>query len=72
MFKKFNYFNKFLASSPFDTIIKLRKNTGKSVLRYLHSQIISSLLHLANHTILDIAYAIGRLGRHTYNPSTAH
>lgn len=58
--------------SVFELSTKLRKNNGESVSHYTDSQIIGLLLHLANHIRLDIAYAVGRLGRYTYNPNVSH
>ncbi|KAF2308511.1 hypothetical protein GH714_010171 [Hevea brasiliensis] len=54
-------------SSPFDPAVKLRKNTRESVSQYKYSQIIGALLHLANHTRPDIAYAVGRLVMEGYS-----
>jgi hypothetical protein len=39
----------------------------KSVSRYKYSQIIGSLLQLANYTRQDIAYVVDILGRYTHN-----
>jgi len=40
----------------------------KSVSRYKYSQIIGSLLQLANYTRQDmLAYVVGILGRYTHN-----
>ncbi|KAK6144709.1 hypothetical protein DH2020_021529 [Rehmannia glutinosa] len=69
---KFNYSSVNPVSTPYDPTFKLRKNKGASVSQHKYSQIIGSLLHLMNHTRLDIAYTVGRLARYTHSPNTSH
>jgi hypothetical protein len=40
--------------------------------QYKYLQIIRSLLYLVNHTIPDITYAVGWLGKYTHNPNASH
>ncbi|XP_075108911.1 uncharacterized protein LOC142180744 [Nicotiana tabacum] len=56
-------------STPFDANSQLKKNNGDLVAqsKYVHS--IGSLMHLINFTRPDIAYAVCRLSRYTYNPN---
>ncbi|XP_028099932.1 uncharacterized protein LOC114299410 [Camellia sinensis] len=50
----------------------LKKNNGALVSQLRYSQIIGSLLYIANKTRPDIVYAVGRLSRHTYIPGKDH
>jgi hypothetical protein len=52
--------------------MNLKKNSGTPVSQLRYSQMIGSLLYIANKTRPDIAYAVGRLSRHTHNPSKDH
>jgi len=61
-----------LISTPFDSSITLKKNTGKSVSRLKYSQLIGSLLYVSNNTRLNIAYAVGRLSRYTSTSNREH
>jgi len=70
--KKFDYLDIDPMSTPFDSFLKLAKIIGKSVPQHRYSHIIGSLVHLANHITPHIAYAMGRLGRFTYNPNADH
>ena len=69
--KSFNYFDMSIICSSFETSTKLGKNNGESVF-YTYFQITGSLLHLATHIRPEIEYALGRLGRYTYNPNDSH
>jgi len=66
--KKFNYSNVKHVASPYDSSIKLKKNTSEGFSPHKYSQIISSLLHLSNFFRPNIAYVVGRLGRYIPNP----
>lgn len=72
MLKKFNYYDLNPVSTPYDPSSNLTKNTGQPVSQLEYSQIIGSLLYIANKTRPDIAYAVGRLSRYTHNPSIEH
>jgi len=49
-------------------LLVLKLNEEKiDVSQYKYSQIIGSLLQLANYTRQDIAYVVGILGRYTHN-----
>lgn len=70
--KIFNYFDVSLVCSPFSPSTILKKNDGENISQYKYLQIIRSLLYLINHTIPDIAYAVGWLGKYTHNPNASH
>ena len=50
----------------------LLKNSGEPVCQLEYSQVIGSLMYIANKTRPDIPYAFGRLSRYTHNPSKEH
>ncbi|KAA0037118.1 putative glutathione S-transferase [Cucumis melo var. makuwa] len=58
--KKYNYFESKLTCTPYDSSVKLFKNTDDGVNQSKYASIIGSLRY-ANCTRLDIAYAIGLL-----------
>jgi len=72
LLKKFNYFDVKHVSTPYNSSIKLKEKLNKEFFSHKYSQIIGSLLHLSNFSRLDIAYAVGRLGRYTNNPDHSH
>ena len=72
MIKKFGYSNLKSVSTPFDPSFHLKKNLGDPINQLKYSQIIGSLLYVANRTRPDIAYAIGRLSRYNQNPDQSH
>ncbi|KAI5350435.1 hypothetical protein L3X38_003326 [Prunus dulcis] len=72
MLKKFNYFECKPTPTPYDPNVHLKKNQGEPFSQLKYSQIIDSLLYIANKTRPDIAYAVGRLNRYTHNPSKEH
>lgn len=72
MLKKFNYYNCNPVSTPYDPSVQLKKNNGEPVSQLKYSQLIGSLLYIANKSRPDIAYAVGRLSRYTHNPSGEH
>ena len=69
MLKKFVYFDCKLVSTPYDPSLHLVKNEGDSVSQIEYACIIGSLMDFMNCTRPDIAYAINRLSRYTYNLS---
>jgi hypothetical protein len=72
MLKKFNYFDSKPVSTPYDSNVHLKKNQGEPFSQLKYSQMIGSLLYIANKTRPDISYAVGRLSRYTHNPSREH
>jgi hypothetical protein len=72
MLKRFEHFDYSPISTRYDSKIHLVKNHGDSVLQEKYAHIIGSLMFLTNCTCPDIAYAVGRLSRYTYNPSVEH
>ncbi|KAA0055481.1 hypothetical protein E5676_scaffold314G00540 [Cucumis melo var. makuwa] len=70
--KKYNYFDSKLACTPYDSSVKLFKNTGDSVNQSEYASIIGSLRYAANCTRSDIAYAVGLLCRFTSRPNLEH
>ncbi|TYJ96983.1 Retrovirus-related Pol polyprotein from transposon TNT 1-94 [Cucumis melo var. makuwa] len=63
--KKYNYFDSKPAYTPYDSSVKLFKNTDDNVNQSEYASIISSLSYAANCTKSDIAYVIGLLCRFT-------
>ncbi|KAA0042336.1 putative Polyprotein [Cucumis melo var. makuwa] len=59
--KKYNYFDSKSACTPYDSSVKLFKNTGDNVNQYEYASIIGSLRYAADCTRPDIAYAVGLL-----------
>ena len=70
--KMFNYFDEMPVRTPFDSSIHLKKNKGPNLSQDECAKILGSVMCLMNYTRLDIAYAVNRLSRYTYNPSSEH
>ncbi|KAL0533786.1 hypothetical protein IC582_028057 [Cucumis melo] len=70
--KKYNYFDSKPACTPYDSSVKLFKNTGDNVNQSEYASIIGSLRYAADCTRPDIAYAVGLLCRFTSRPSLEH
>ncbi|KAA0038407.1 Retrovirus-related Pol polyprotein from transposon TNT 1-94 [Cucumis melo var. makuwa] len=70
--KKYNYFDSKPAYTPYDSSVKLFKNTDDNVNQSEYASIISSLSYAANCTRPDIAYVIGLLCRFTSRLSLEH
>ncbi|KAL0556203.1 hypothetical protein IC582_004713 [Cucumis melo] len=70
--KKYNYFDSKPACTPYDSSVKLFKNTSDSVNQSEYTSIIGSLRYVADCTRLDIAYAVGLLCRFTSRPCLEH
>ncbi|KAA0036533.1 retrotransposon protein, putative, Ty1-copia subclass [Cucumis melo var. makuwa] len=70
--KKYNYFDSKSAFTPYDSSVKLFKNTSDSVNQSEYASIIGSMRYAADCTKLDIAYAVGLLYRFTSRPSLEH
>jgi len=66
--KRFDYLKCKPVRTPYGPSIKLKKNYGESVSQLRHSQIIRSLMYLANCSRPDIFYIVGRPSRYTSNP----
>ncbi|CAM8969448.1 unnamed protein product [Rhodiola kirilowii] len=67
--KKFNYMNCFPVSTPYDSSTHLYPNTGKPKSQLEYAKVIGSLMYAMTSTMPDIAFAVGKLGRYTSNPS---
>ena len=59
-------------STPDDPHVHLKKNKGEPISQLKYSQMIGSLLYIANKSRPDISYAVGRLSRYTHSPSKEH
>ncbi|KAA0065759.1 putative Polyprotein [Cucumis melo var. makuwa] len=59
--KKYNYFDSKPTCTPYDSSVKLFKNTGDSVNQFEYASIIGSLRYAADCIRPNIAYAIGLL-----------
>ncbi|KAL0558516.1 hypothetical protein IC582_003090 [Cucumis melo] len=70
--KKYNYFDSKPPCTPYDSSVKLLKNTGDSVNQSEYASIIGSLRYAADCTRPDIAYVVGLLCRFTSRPSLEH
>jgi hypothetical protein len=70
--KKYNYFDCKPACTPYDSSVKLFKNTGESVRQTEYASIIGSLRYATDCTRPDIAYVVGLLCRFTSRPSNEH
>ncbi|RVW43650.1 Retrovirus-related Pol polyprotein from transposon TNT 1-94 [Vitis vinifera] len=70
--RKFEHFDCKPVSTPYDPSSQLKKSREHSVAQIEYAQIIGSLMYLMNCTILDIAYAVGRLNRYTQSPNQDH
>ncbi|CAL1383152.1 unnamed protein product [Linum trigynum] len=60
--KRYNYFDYNHVCTPYDTSVKLLKNTGDNVRQSEYASIIGSLRYAADYTRPDIAYVMGLLG----------
>ncbi|KAL0554630.1 hypothetical protein IC582_008556 [Cucumis melo] len=69
--KKYNYFDSKPTCTPYDSSMKLFKNTGDSVNQTEYASIIGSLRY-DDCTRQDIAYVVGLLCRFTSRPSLEH
>ncbi|KAK2382392.1 hypothetical protein QL285_069931 [Trifolium repens] len=70
--KKYNYFDCKPACTPYDSSVKLFKNTGESVRQTEYASIIGSLRYATDCTRPDIAYVVGLLCRFTSGPNNEH
>ncbi|KAA0045050.1 putative Polyprotein [Cucumis melo var. makuwa] len=59
--KKYNYFDSKPACTPYDSNVKLFKNTSDSVNQSEYASIIGSLKYATDCTRSDIAYVVGLL-----------
>jgi len=70
MLHKFDFYNSKPISTPYDSSITLKKNTGEPVSQLKYSQLIGSLFYISNRIRPDISYAVGRLSRVTLVENT--
>jgi len=69
---RFGHSNCKPAATPYDPCLKLHKNQGQGYDQVKFSQIIGSLMYLANTTRPDISYAVSRLSRYSSRPNADH
>ena len=65
MLRKFEYYECKPVSTPYDPSIQLKKNNGQPISQLKYSQLIGSLLYIANKSRPNISYVVGRLSRYT-------
>ncbi|GJS17924.1 zinc finger, CCHC-type containing protein [Tanacetum coccineum] len=70
--KHFDSFDCLSVSTPFEVGSKLTYNTGRILAQNKYVKVIGSLMYVMKCTRPDIAYAVGRLSRHTSSPSKEH
>ena len=71
--EKYGYKNGKIVKIPYNPSVALYKNTsGVSVSQLRYSQIIGSLMYLANCTIPDISFSVTKLSRYTSCPNRTH
>ncbi|XP_074293075.1 secreted RxLR effector protein 161-like [Silene latifolia] len=57
---------------PIDSSVKLMPNKGEAISQLEYSQVIGCLIYAMRSTRPDIAFSVGKLSRHTSNPSLEH
>jgi hypothetical protein len=67
---RFGYSDHKAAPTAYDASLVLKKNLRIMVYQLRYSQIIGSLMYLANATRPDIAYTVSKLTRFFANPSS--
>ncbi|GJV48735.1 zinc finger, CCHC-type containing protein [Tanacetum coccineum] len=70
--KRFDSFNCLPVSTPFEVGSKLTYNTARILAQNKYAKVIGSLMYAMTCTRPDIAYAVGRLSRHTSSPGKEH
>ncbi|GJV11719.1 zinc finger, CCHC-type containing protein [Tanacetum coccineum] len=70
--KRFDSFNFLPVSTPFEVGSKLTYNTARILAQNKYAKVIGSLMYAMTCTRPDIAYAVGRLSRHTSSPGKEH
>jgi hypothetical protein len=60
------------ANTPFDSSVKLNKNSGRAIAQLEYASAISSMMYAMHCTRPDIAFAVCRLSRYTSYPSIDH
>ncbi|KAL0342698.1 UNVERIFIED_CONTAM: Retrovirus-related Pol polyprotein from transposon TNT 1-94 [Sesamum calycinum] len=70
--EKFDCQDEIPVRTPYDPSICLKKNKIDSVSQDEYAKIIESVMSLMNYTRLDIAYAMSRRSRYTYDPNNEH
>ena len=70
--KKYNYFESKPTCTPYDSSVKLFKNTGDNDNQSKYTSIIGSLRYVLDCTRPDRAYIVGLLCRFTSRPSLEH
>ncbi|GJU73263.1 zinc finger, CCHC-type containing protein [Tanacetum coccineum] len=70
--KSFDSFNCLTVSPPFEVGSKLTYNSARILAQNKYAKVIGSLMYAMTCTRPDIAYAVGRLSRHTSSPDKEH
>jgi hypothetical protein len=69
---RFGFSDSKACPTPYDPSLKLHKNRGQGINQLRYSQIIGSLMYLADATRPDISFAVNKLSRFTSNPGSDH
>ncbi|GJS35541.1 zinc finger, CCHC-type containing protein [Tanacetum coccineum] len=70
--KRFDSFNCLPVSTSFEVGSKLTYNTSRILTQNKYAKVIGSLMYAMTCTRPDVAYAVGRLSRHTSSPGKEH
>jgi hypothetical protein len=70
--KRFGYSDSKASPMSYDPSLKLCKNRGHGINQLLYSQIIGSLMYLADAIRPDISFVVNKLSRFTFNPGSDH
>ena len=70
--KRFGHFDDKPAPTPFDSSIKLMRNSSDVLDQLTYSHIVRSLMYAMHCTRPDIGYAVGTLSKFTSNHGVAH
>ncbi|KAJ9543865.1 LOW QUALITY PROTEIN: hypothetical protein OSB04_023572 [Centaurea solstitialis] len=69
---KFQHLNIKEFNTPFDSSVKLDKNSGRAVAQLEYASAIGCMMYAMHCTRHDIAFAVSRLSQFTSNPGTNH
>ena len=69
---RFKTYSSGTSTTPVDTTLHLKKNTGATVSQNEYARVIGSLMYLTNCTRPDLAHSVNVLSRYTSNPGHIH
>ncbi|KAJ9557199.1 hypothetical protein OSB04_011813 [Centaurea solstitialis] len=69
---KFQHLNIKEFNSPFDSSVKLEKNSGRVVAQLEYASAIGCMMYAMHCTRTNIAFAVGKLSQFTCNPGSDH